>query len=202
MSLIKCNECGKEISDKSKECVNCGAPIKIKKKKDNWISKHKKLLFIVAIAIVLLVVIKTFIFSPIMVNGNSMYPTLKDGEMKILNKLDRSFNRYDVVIVKHDGSLIPRRIYGLPGETVEFMSDGSVLVDGKELDSNYFYEDKEKSKNVTFVYTKSVLNRDEYFVLGDNIYDSFDSATKRSNNINLSMGIVNKQDIKGTILGD
>ena len=29
MSLIKCNECGKEISDKSKECVNCGAPIKM-----------------------------------------------------------------------------------------------------------------------------------------------------------------------------
>lgn len=33
MALIKCNECGKEISDKAKVCVNCGCPITIEKKK-------------------------------------------------------------------------------------------------------------------------------------------------------------------------
>jgi len=29
MALIKCSECGKEISDKAKVCINCGAPIEI-----------------------------------------------------------------------------------------------------------------------------------------------------------------------------
>ena len=28
MSMIKCPECGKEISDKTKKCLNCGCPIK------------------------------------------------------------------------------------------------------------------------------------------------------------------------------
>lgn len=36
MALIKCEECGKEISDKSKKCPNCGAPNKIQIKKDNF----------------------------------------------------------------------------------------------------------------------------------------------------------------------
>ena len=31
MALIECYECGKEISDKIKYCIKCGAPIKDKK---------------------------------------------------------------------------------------------------------------------------------------------------------------------------
>lgn len=38
MALIKCSECGKEISDKAVVCVNCGNPISTKKK----IKKKKK----------------------------------------------------------------------------------------------------------------------------------------------------------------
>lgn len=33
MALIKCSECGKEISDKAKVCMNCGCPIRKEKKK-------------------------------------------------------------------------------------------------------------------------------------------------------------------------
>lgn len=39
MSLIKCKECGKEISDKAESCVNCGCPIS-KKKSDNNIRNN------------------------------------------------------------------------------------------------------------------------------------------------------------------
>lgn len=58
MALIKCPECGKEISDKANKCPNCGCPTKNKKKK---IIKHNKM--IIPIAVVVLVVIVMFIFS-------------------------------------------------------------------------------------------------------------------------------------------
>jgi len=48
MSLIKCSECGKEISDKSKQCVSCGAPIKMVQ------TKNKVLHFIPIISSIIL----------------------------------------------------------------------------------------------------------------------------------------------------
>ncbi len=49
MALIKCSECGKEISDKSKKCIHCGNKIKKNKKKIN-----ENLLIILIVAGILL----------------------------------------------------------------------------------------------------------------------------------------------------
>ncbi len=40
MALVKCNECEKMISDSSKKCIECGAPINTesRKKKSNWVA--------------------------------------------------------------------------------------------------------------------------------------------------------------------
>ena len=43
MALIKCQECGKEISDTSKRCIHCGA--KIKKEKNEEVKKNVKVDF-------------------------------------------------------------------------------------------------------------------------------------------------------------
>lgn len=43
MALIKCPECGKDISDKSKKCVNCGYPIKIINHKENLLKNWNKI---------------------------------------------------------------------------------------------------------------------------------------------------------------
>ena len=58
MALIKCPECGKEISDKANKCPNCGCPTKNKKKK---IIKYNKI--IMPIAVIVLAVIVMLIIS-------------------------------------------------------------------------------------------------------------------------------------------
>ena len=40
MALIKCPECGKEVSDKAKICVHCGYPLKDKTKDDKLFGNH------------------------------------------------------------------------------------------------------------------------------------------------------------------
>ena len=64
MALIKCSECGKEVSDKASNCPNCGAPIKedeIQKEVKAGIRVTKKLA-IILIAILSIIIICAFIF--------------------------------------------------------------------------------------------------------------------------------------------
>jgi flagellar basal body-associated protein FliL len=52
MALIKCSECGKEISDKAKMCVNCGNPIKKEKTKR---PKKKNILIVIIILVIAII---------------------------------------------------------------------------------------------------------------------------------------------------
>ena len=45
MSLIKCPECGKEISDKATSCPNCGCPVSVPKESDVFLDAKNLLNF-------------------------------------------------------------------------------------------------------------------------------------------------------------
>ncbi len=134
------------------------------------------------IVIVVVIFIRTFIVTPVKVNGTSMYPTLDGGEIMLLNKLGK-IDRYDIVVLKIDAendNLI-KRIIGLPGETVE-IKDNKVYINDKEFEDSFGY-------GITYNIDKVTLGDDEYFVLGDNRIVSLDSRV---------FGKIKKKDIKGT----
>ena len=76
-----------------------------------------------AVIVLVVVLIRTFIATPVIVSGSSMDPTLKNGQILILNKLARKYTRDDVVVidVRINGKKerIVKREIGLHGETVE-----------------------------------------------------------------------------------
>ena len=125
--------------------------------------------FVVIIAIVLLV--KQFIVTPIQVNGDSMYPTLKDGDLMLLNKIGYSFgsiNRFDIVVVDKGDSYIIKRVIGLPNELIEY-KDNKLYVNDEEIEENFLGDT---------VYTadfSTYTSDDCYLVLGDNRSISLDS---------------------------
>ena len=61
-----------------------------KKEKPKKTAKQEIVEWVVtlAVALVIAVVVRTFIFEPVRVDGNSMYPTLKHGEIMIVSKMD------------------------------------------------------------------------------------------------------------------
>lgn len=133
--------------------------------------------------IIVVILIKTYIASPIKVNGNSMYKTLHDKDIMILNEYIYYFDdikRSDIVVVKEHGELLIKRVIGLPGDTVE-CKNGSVYVNKKKLIETYV-------NGTTDDFEKVTLNRDQYFVMGDNRSVSLDSRT---------YGAYDKKDIKG-----
>jgi signal peptidase I len=139
-------------------------------KKEKIINKIKELLpYIIIIVIVL--VIRTYFYTPIKVNGTSMYPTLKPNELMILNKigLKDGINRWDIVVVKEDNKYIIKRVIGLPNESIAYI-DGKLYINKKEVEDNY-------SLSNTDDFSEIYLKDNEYFVMGDNRAVSADSRT-------------------------
>ena len=75
------------------------------------------------IIILVVVVIRTFVVTPAIVDGDSMNNTLIDGELVLINKYYYRFNdidRFDIVVVKNDmdNDKIIKRVIGLPGDRI------------------------------------------------------------------------------------
>ena len=80
-----------------------------------------------AIGIIIFAFIRTFFFSNYIVEGESMMPTLQDGNKLVVNKIGfqiGELNRFDVIVfhANQEEDYI-KRIIGLPGDTVEYRND-------------------------------------------------------------------------------
>lgn len=135
----------------------------------------------IIVACVLMTVLYFFIGRPFTVSGQSMYPTLHNGDHMIMSKLG-GINRFDVVILKapdEDKEYI-KRVIGMPGDTVEVKS-GVLYINGKVVKQPFINSDN--SKKTVFIddFTLKELTgvdkvpEGKYFVMGDNRGVSKDS---------------------------
>lgn len=162
------------------------------------------------IIIVFVVLIRTFIATPVRVNGTSMDPTLKNGDTMVLYKLTkkvRGIKRGDIVVIETENGKLIKRVIGLPGETITFkieQKDDKVAnilyVNGKKVKEKYIEEenrDKTCSSPVSMnedgiwplCKTEIKVPEGEYYVLGDNRGNSKDSRM---------IGTVTEEEILGT----
>lgn len=143
-----------------------------------------KYLFSIFIIGLIMFFINTYFFQICFVQGESMYPTLKEGNIVFIKKFDLKIDYNDIVVIKKKDKIIIKRIVGLPGDFVKI--------------DNYLYINNEKKEkyhieNAGDMEVEILLDYDEYFVLGDNIENSIDS---RFNEI----GIIKKEEIIGKMI--
>ena len=134
-----------------------------------------------ALIILIVVVIRVFIFDPVRVDGPSMDTTLTNGEIIILNKFEyrkKDIERYDIVVVKitepgtNESKKIIKRVIGLPNETIE-VKNNKVYANGKKLRSDFTSSDTD-DWDMSIIGLKKVPG-DSYLVMGDNREVSLDS---------------------------
>ena len=141
------------------------------------------------IIIVVVVLIRTFIATPVIVSGDSMKPNLHDGEMLIVKKIgykEDNIKRFDIVVIKEDNDEIIKRIIGLPGEHISYKNN-KLYVNDKEVEQNYKFYDT-GDFNLEEICTCSTIPKGKYLVLGDNRPVSKDSRM---------IGLVGEEEIFG-----
>lgn len=142
----------------------------------------------IVIAVVLAFLLRTFVFSTSIVEGESMYPALENGERIIFNKfiyLVSEPARGDIVIIQHPQKNYVKRIIGLPNEMIE-MRDHVLYVDGVKQESS-FVGDFEMQ--LTGNFGPIDVPEDSYFVMGDNRAISKDSRN--------GLGFISRAEIIG-----
>jgi len=121
-------------------------------------------------------VIRTFLFEPIRVDGQSMCDTLQDGEIMLVTKPeyllgDPEFG--DVVICKYPGRTenFVKRVMGVPGDEIAILFN-IVFRNGEPLEEPYLTPERNDNG---FSMAPFTLGEGEYFVMGDNRDNSHDS---------------------------
>lgn len=132
--------------------------------------------------------IRTFIVTPVRVNGSSMYPTLKDGEILLLNKMNRNFKRFDIVVADVSNIKVIKRVIGLPGENISY-ENCKLYINGNEI-KDYVTECITEDFSLENLYGYNMIPEGYYFVMGDNRQDSADSRK-------YEIGLIKADQIQG-----
>ena len=142
-----------------------------------------EVLEVVIIAVVTVMLIRTFLMQPFLVSGASMEPNFSSGNYLIIDELTyrlRNPQRGEVIVFKSPQSLSTyyiKRIVGLPGEKV-VIGGGLVSVynqenpKGLKVSESYLPPELKTAGNLSVD-----LKDKEYFVLGDNRNYSYDSRS-------------------------
>jgi signal peptidase I len=134
-------------------------------------------------------------FRPLKVRGNSMHPTLKDGDTHVLDLLYWRFNglrRDDIVVVRHGEEKWVKRLFGMPGDRLQIAYGRGALI-----------------RYVANVTTHPNLRRQgpflaeievppgEIFVVGDNLNQSADSTNREGGQFKLRdvVGVVRQRNL-------
>ncbi len=126
----------------------------------------------IIVAVILATLINKFLFFNVRVPTGSMFPTIKPGDriLVLRNHSKNSLQRGDVVVFHNDETEddLIKRLVGLPGESVEIKSDGSLYINGTLLEEPYVKYPSELTGNFN-------VPEGHYLFLGDNRADSADA---------------------------
>ena len=148
---------------------------------------YVNLLIRAGIFIVIIAVLFTQILFLKRVNGNDMFPSLKDGDLVLGFRVESTLRSGDVVLYQANGSLHFGRILTLAGSTVEISGNGSVQVNGVTESGEILFS-TDNPGTLTYPYT---VPEGSVFILNDDRMETGDSRM---------YGAIPIKSIKGKVL--
>jgi len=137
----------------------------------------------------LAVLLSTLFLPVIQVSGDSMEPTMHDGDIMLLMKTS-SFDYGDLCCVAWQNKLLLKRVIGKEDDEIFISDDGTVSVNGEEIDEPYVINKSLGECDIEFPYK---VPDGSLFVMGDRRDTSIDSR-------NTVIGSVNDEQMIGRVL--
>lgn len=154
------------------------------------------------IGIILFVFLRTFLLSNYIVEGESMMPTLQNGNLLMVNKVSLhigDIQRFDIVVFRTESEEhYVKRVIGLPGDKVEYIDD-VLYINDFQVDEPFLSPHKTKliGGNLTGDFSLEEITGQKHvppghiFVIGDNRLGSWDSRHYGFIKIDQIVGVVN-----------
>jgi signal peptidase I len=143
-------------------------------------------LMVVAAAAVL---ISTLFLPVLRVTGKSMTPTLQNDELVVCRKRG-SFERGDIVAFYYNNKILLKRVIGVAGDVIDIAEDGTVSVNGEELDEPYVDDLAFGECDISLPYQ---VPDERIFVMGDHRSVSIDSRSS-------TIGCVAEEAVVGKVV--
>ena len=157
------------------------------KKRYNAILRSTVFTLITVAAVAVLVA--TLWLPVLQIFGNSMTPTLEDGEI-IFSVKDKHLEQGDIVAFYYNNKILIKRVVANAGDWVDMDPDGTVYVNDRELEEPYLTGKDFGGADIEFPYQ---VPEGKYFVMGDHRATSVDSR-------HTSVGCVSQEQMVGKIL--
>lgn len=161
---------------------------KLKAKEKFWKTFRSTLGILIVVAA--LAVLASLLFFPVIqVSGDSMHPTLEDGDVLVLYKSSK-YKVGELCCFSWQNKLLIKRVIGNSGDYIDIDDAGNVSVNGKLLDEPYVTNKSRGECDIEFPYQ---VPEGKIFVMGDQRDVSIDSRMA-------SIGCIDKQQMVGRIL--
>lgn len=183
------------MSRRNRRQVSLPSPEQVSRayQQDQYRKRYKRAfistLSVLAVIAAVAVLVSTLFLPVIQVSGNSMEPTLSDGDVLVLLKSKR-YERSQLCCISWQNKMLLKRIIGLPGDVVSIDTQGNVTVNGALLDEPYVSDKTLGECDVTF---PCQVPEGKVFVLGDYRSTSIDSRSSE-------IGCVDQDQIVGFVL--
>ena len=148
----------------------------------------KSTIAVLAVVAALAVLIATLWMPVLQIFGNSMVPTLDDGQIVIAIKTN-NFQAGDIIAFYYGNKLLIKRYIAGSSDWINIDENGTVFVNGEELDEPYLSEKAFGNTNIELPYQ---VPDKRVFLMGDNRYISIDSR-------NTAVGCVTADQIVGKV---
>lgn len=135
------------------------------------------------------VLVATLLLPVLQIYGDSMTPTLKDGQL-IVSVKEANFDTGDIVAFYYNNKILVKRVIANTGDWVDIDETGNVFINGKQIEEPYIKEKALGECNITLPYQ---VPEGKIFVMGDHRSVSIDSR-------HTSVGCVAEEQIVGKLV--